>query len=107
MPIYLKLFNTFLKSGITPKTWCKGTITPIFKSGADHGDPSNYHEICISSCLGKLFFSILNQRFLDHVIKSLDILHKSQICLLANNRIAVVVPVTGCFSKRDLQISYN
>ena len=82
MPVYLKLFNTFLRSGIMPQTWCNGIITPIFKS-----DPSNYRGICISSCLGKLFCSILNQRLLDHV-KSLDILHKSQIGFLANNRTA-------------------
>ena len=69
-----------------PQTWCNGIITPIFKSGVK-SDPSNYRGICISSCLGKLFCSILNQRLLDHV-KSLDILHKSQIGFLANNRTA-------------------
>ena len=72
MPVYLKLFNTVLRSGI--------------KSGVK-SDPSNYRGICISSCLGKLLCSILNQRLLDHV-KSLDILHKSQIGFLANNRTA-------------------
>ena len=46
---------------------------PIFISGAK-GDPSNYDGIF----LGKLFCLILNQISLDHV-KSLDILHKSQI----------------------------
>ena len=86
MPVYLKLFNTVLRSGIMPQTWCNGIITPIFKSGVK-SDPSNYLGICISSCLGKLFCSILNQRLLDHV-KSLDILHKSQIGFLANNRTA-------------------
>ena len=86
MPVYLKLFNTVLRSGIMPQTWCNGIITPIFKSGVK-SDPSNYRGICISSCLGKLFCSILNQRLLDHV-KSLDILHKSQIGFLANNRTA-------------------
>ena len=45
------------------------------------------HLICISSCLGKLFCSILNQRLLKH-IQSRDILHKSQIGFLANNRTA-------------------
>ena len=50
-------------------------------------NPSNYLGICISSCLGKLFCSILNQRLLEHV-QSLDILHKSQIGFLANNRTA-------------------
>ena len=83
MPVYLKLFNTVLRSGIMPQTWCNGIITPIFKSGVK-SDPSNYREICISSCLGKLFCSILDQRLLDHA-KSLDILHKSQIGFLANN----------------------
>ena len=39
------------------------------------------------SCLGKLFCSILNQRLLEHV-QLLDILHKSQIGFLANNRTA-------------------
>ena len=54
-----------------PPTWCNGIITPIFKSGT-----------CISR-----FCSIRNQRLLDHV-NSLDILHKSQIGFLANNRTA-------------------
>ena len=79
MPVYLKLFNTVLKSNVMSQTWCNGIITPIFKSGAE-SDPSNYRGICNSSCLGKLFCSILNQRLLDHV-KSLDIL-KSQIGFL-------------------------
>lgn len=35
------LFNTVLKSGIMPQTWCNGIITPILKSGAE-SDPSNY-----------------------------------------------------------------
>jgi len=73
MPVYLKLFNAVLSSGTMPQTWC--------------GDPSNYRGTCISSCLGKLFCSILNQRLLEHV-ESLDILHKSQIGFLANNRTA-------------------
>ena len=84
MPIYLKLFNAVLTSGTMPQTWCGGLITPIFKRGTEN-DPSNYRGICISSCLGKLFCSILNQRLLKH-FQSRDILHKSQIGFLANNR---------------------
>jgi len=86
MPVYLKLFNAVLSSGTMPQTWCSGLITPIFKSGTKN-DPSNYRGICISSCLGKLFCSILNRRLLEHV-QSLDILHKSQTGFLANNRTA-------------------
>ena len=76
-----------------PQTWCNGIITPIFKRGVK-SDPSNYRGICISSCLGKLFCSILNQRLLDNV-ESLDILHKSQIGFLANNRTADHVLTLG------------
>jgi len=86
MPVYLKLFNAVLSLGTMPQTWCGGLITPIFKSGTKN-DPSNYQGICIFCCLGKLFCSIVNQRLLEHV-QSLDILHKSQIGFLANNRTA-------------------
>ena len=86
MPVYLKLFNSILISGKMPETWCRGLITPIYKSG-DRSDPSNYRGICVSSCLGKLFCSILNQRLLKHV-NSCNILHNSQIGFLPNHRTA-------------------
>ena len=86
MPVYLKLFNSILISGKMPETWCRSLITPIYKSG-DRSDPSNYRGICVSSCLGKLFCSILNQRLLKHV-NSCNILHNSQIGFLRNNRTA-------------------
>ena len=86
MPVYLKLFNSILISGKMPETCCRGLITPIYKSG-DRSDPSNYRGICVSSCLGKLFCSILKQRLLKHV-NSCNILHNSQIGFLPNNRTA-------------------
>ena len=66
MPVYLQLFNKAFSSGTMPQNWCDGLIAPIFKTGSKT-DPSNYRGICISSCLGKLFCSILNQRLLEHV----------------------------------------
>ena len=86
MPIYLQLFNAVLKSGFMPQTWSYGLITPIFKSGSK-SDSSNYPGICIASCLGNLFCSILNQGLTEQ-IQSRDILLKSQIGLLANNQTA-------------------
>ena len=44
-------------------------------------NPSNYRGICVSSCLGKLFCSILYQRLLERVV-SRNILLKSQISFL-------------------------
>ena len=86
MLVYLKLLNSILISGKMPETWCRGLITPIYKSG-DRSDPSNYRGICVSSCLGKLFCTILNQRLLKHV-NSCNVLHNSQIGFLPNNRTA-------------------
>ena len=78
MSAYLKFFNSILTSGIMPNTWCRGLITPIYKSGG-RNEPSNYRGICVSSCL--------NQRLLEHV-NSPNILHNSQIGFLPKNRTA-------------------
>ena len=52
-------------------------------------DPADYRDICVSSCLGKLFRSILNQRLLEHIMSLNTLhLHKSQIGFLPNNRTA-------------------
>ena len=77
-----KLFNLILKSGFFPSSWCEGIITPIYKSG-DKNDPSNYRGICISSCLGKLFTSVLNTRLKNHVLQQ-NIIHQAQIGFLPN-----------------------
>ena len=58
MPVYEKLFNLILNQGTMLQTWCGGLITPIYK--LDGGsDPANYRGVFVSSCLGKLFCSIL------------------------------------------------
>ena len=56
--------------------------------------------ICVSSYLGKLFCSILNQRLLEYIV-SLNILHKSQIGILPSNRTADHV-----FALRTLRDKY-
>ena len=60
--LYKKLFNIILSSDVYPIQWCNGLITPIFKSGCV-SDPNNYRGICVSSCLGKFFCSILCSYF--------------------------------------------
>ena len=86
MPVYIKLFNLILQSGKMPDIWCQGLISPIYKAG-DKSDPTNYRGICVSSCLGKLFCSILNQRLYLY-LKENKILHNSQIGFLPDNRTA-------------------
>ena len=79
-----KLFNLILQSGTFPTSWSNGIITALHKSG-NKDDPSNYRGICISSCLGKGFCSILNTRLLNFSNKH-KILHRSQIGFLPGHR---------------------
>ena len=84
MNVYTKLFNLVLDTGIYPSFLCDGLITPIFKTG-DKSDPGNYRGICVSSCLGKLFLSILNHRLLNFADNN-NLLHPSQRGFLRDNR---------------------
>ena len=61
LPIYCKLFNPILNTGIIPEALSKGTILPIYKNKGDINDPDNYRGITILSCFGKLFTAVLNQ----------------------------------------------
>ena len=79
-----KLFNLILHSGFFPKSWREGIITPIYISGNKH-DPANYRGICINSCLGKLFTSVLNTRLQNHLLDQ-NILHQAQIGFLPDHR---------------------
>ena len=82
------MFTFFLKSGTFPSIWSEGVITctTINKSG-DKFDPTNYRSICVNSCLGKLFCSILNNRLLEYSLKT-KIIHRSKIGFLRNHRTA-------------------
>ena len=81
---YLKLFNKILVSGRFPETWTEGLITPIHKSG-NSSDPSNYRGICVSSCLGKYFCSILNNRLLN-ISNERKLIHQTQIGFMPSYR---------------------
>lgn len=83
---YLKVFNLILKTGLFPSGWCEGLITPIFKSG-NRLHPNDYRGICVSSCLGKFFSLILNER-LNRFTNDNKSLHPSQIGFLPGNRTA-------------------
>ena len=64
-----------------PDAWCKGHIIPIYKY------LKNYRPITISSCLGKLFTSILNNR-LTAFLEDNKIIPNTQICFLKDHRTA-------------------
>ena len=57
----LLLFNTILQHNIYPESWKNDILNPFFKSGVKT-DCNNFRGLCIGSCLGKLFKSILRLR---------------------------------------------
>ena len=57
----LLLFNTILSFNVYPIEWKKDILGPLHKSG-EKSDPNNFRGICVSSCFGKLFNSILRNR---------------------------------------------
>ena len=68
LPVYERLFNLILDTGIFPSKWSIGIISAIYKGKGSNKDPSNFRPISLLSCLGKVFTSILNNRltaFLD------------------------------------------
>ena len=62
IPIYFKLFNIILDTGILPDSWTLGIIKPIYKNKGNQQDPDNYRAITLISCIGKLFTAIINNR---------------------------------------------
>ena len=61
-PIYHKLFNIVLDTGILPDAWLIGVIKPIYKNKDNPDDPNSYRPITILSCMGKLLTAVLNKR---------------------------------------------
>ena len=54
-------FNVILNSGKFPKSLKDGIIISVYKQG-NKSDVNNYLGITIISCLGKLFYHIINNR---------------------------------------------
>ena len=69
LPCITQLFNTILLSHQYPSCWASGYITPIHKTGNTQS-PENYRGITITSNLGKLFNSILNERLESYLDKN-------------------------------------
>ena len=61
-----KLFNLILGAGIYPTAWKKGIIVNIHKAGS-LSDPSNYRGITLTSILGKLLSSLVNDRLIRYI----------------------------------------
>ncbi len=68
-PLLHKLFNNILAKGCFPNTWKKGYIINIHKSGSIT-EPGNYRGITLTSTVGKLFNSIMNERLVNFLYEN-------------------------------------
>ncbi len=59
--LFTRFFNSILSIETVPESWGHGYIVPLFKSGSVL-EPNNYRGITISSCLSKVFISIMHDR---------------------------------------------
>ena len=83
-PTLVKLFNLVLISGNIPDCWCVSYLIPLHKGGSK-SDPNCFRGISIMSCLGKLFFSILNIRLINY-LKTNNLNNDFQIGFAAGSR---------------------
>ena len=77
-------FNVILDSGKFPSKWKEGIVIPIHKNGSQV-DPNNYRGITLSSCLGKLFCHVLNNR-INSELESKSFLKLEQAGFRKNHR---------------------
>ena len=83
--LLLRVFNDILKeNGTLSKDWLHSLVSAIHKKGVKE-NPDNYRGISLTSCLGKLFSSVLNQRLLKYVLDN-NILNKAQLGFVSGNR---------------------
>ncbi|HEX2614968.1 MAG TPA: reverse transcriptase family protein, partial [Nitrososphaera sp.] len=58
----LNLFNRIWQSQTWPDKWREGLIVPLFKSGGARANMADYRPITLTSCVSKLFESVLLAR---------------------------------------------
>lgn len=66
----MNIYNTCWSQGVTPKIWKTGTIRLLGKPQAadDASNPSNFRPIALTPCIGKIYTTILKNRWLDFMI---------------------------------------
>ena len=79
VPALVDLFNCCWALGSVPTSWKSATIKLIAKPAAkaDANKPSNFRPIALTSCVGKLFTSILKDRYGVLTCTEMDTCHLS------------------------------
>ena len=77
---FCQLFNTSLNHGIFSRSWAKGYVNVIPKSG-DLNNPGNWRPITQTNSFDKTLEKIVHKRLLEHILVN-DILSKYQFGFL-------------------------
>src|SRR5678815_2478653 len=65
-PPLVQLYSLCLNTSTFPQCWKHAHVQPIPKKGS-RSDPSNYRPIALTCILSKIFETLLNSHFLDHL----------------------------------------
>ena len=70
MPALLDLYNCCWETGYVPQAWRDGVIHLIPKAAAKENptEPGNFRPIALTSCIGKVFSSVLKHRWLSFMV---------------------------------------
>ena len=82
--LLLELFNKIYKTKKNIVQWSTAIISLIYKSGTTD-DPANYRGISLLSCLGKFYYTVLNNRLIKFT-REQNILSENQLGFIAGNR---------------------
>ncbi|XP_055344652.1 uncharacterized protein LOC129592603 [Paramacrobiotus metropolitanus] len=63
------MFNRLLLSGTACSSWKVGKTVLLYKKG-DFGMPGNYRPITLTSCIGKVFHSVISSRLMSYCVKN-------------------------------------
>ena len=74
---YVKIFNFLYNNSKYPDLWRTGIITNLYKKG-DRDESTNYRGLTLTSCISKVFSTVLNNR-LKNFLSSRGIIKSSQI----------------------------
>ena len=70
--VLLDLYNACWSSGSVPAAWKVGVIRLIPKASAEEqpGNQSNFRPIALTPCIGKIFTTILKNRWLSYMVQN-------------------------------------
>ena len=98
----LDILNLMFKQGYVPKDWKCAIVTPILKPNKPPGTAESYRPISLTSCLGKTFEKMINNRLKWH-LDNLNILPKAQTgfrkgCTTTENLIRIESSIKSGFN---------